>query len=121
MELEGIPKVFSPSSAPHPTGDEWSIWESLVPRLIHPTKLAIVEALRLIERPLSVDDLLKVLGPEEGSSWELVNYHVKSMAASGVLVTDVRPQPSGARSELLVFFDFPSAAKPSSISVTAPV
>jgi hypothetical protein len=68
-----------------------------------------------------VDDLLKVLGPEEGHSWELVNYHVKSMVASGVLVADGRPQPNGDRDEFFVFFDFPPPPTKPSTGAIAPV
>lgn len=104
-------------------GDERSIWESLVPRLIHPTKLAIVEALRSIGCPLSVDDLLMVLGPDEGRSREHVGYYLKSMVRSGVIeVAEVRPRPSEGRDEFFVFFGFPPPpAESSSASATAAV
>jgi hypothetical protein len=63
-------------------GNEQFVFRSLVPRLVHPTKLAIVEALIGAGRGLSVDDLIPRL-PED--SEDAIRYHANSMVKVGVL------------------------------------
>lgn len=65
-------------------GDKQFIWTSLVPRLVHPTKLAIIEALLEADRPLSVDDLIPLLPAVNGNA-ELIRYHASSMVEAGAL------------------------------------
>ncbi len=65
-------------------GDQHFIWTSLVPRLVHPTKLAIIEALLEAKRPLSVDDLVPLLSSIDGNV-ELIRYHANSMVKAGAL------------------------------------
>jgi hypothetical protein len=64
-------------------GAEHYIWTALVPRLIHPTKLVIVEVLIEAGEPLSIEDLVPRL-PASGDP-ELVERHVRSMLDAGVL------------------------------------
>jgi hypothetical protein len=84
------PQSTPPSSAGSRGGadasarDEHFIWHSLVPRLVHPTKLAIIEALIDAERPLSVDDLIPLLPVVDGNA-ELIRYHANSMVKAGAL------------------------------------
>lgn len=65
-------------------GDEQFIYRSLVPRLVHPTKLAIIEALIEAGQPLSVDDLVSRLPAVDGNK-ELIRYHASSMVKAGAL------------------------------------
>jgi hypothetical protein len=60
-------------------------WLSLVPRVVHPLKVAIIEALLWIDRPLSASDLAKIFGGE--FSLGVVAYHLKELEKVGV--TDV--------------------------------
>jgi hypothetical protein len=99
-----------------PRRDERLIWTSLVPRLIHPTKLGIIEAVRVVGQPLTVTDLLELLGLEEGSSWDRVNYHVKSLVGYGVL--EVAEVIVGVREEPCFDFPPPPEAEPPSASVS---
>jgi hypothetical protein len=60
------------------SGDERRFdWMSLVPRVVHPLKVAIVEALLWIDQPLSASDLSKVFDRE--FSLGLVSYHLKEL------------------------------------------
>jgi hypothetical protein len=65
-------------------GDEQFIWISLVPRLVHPAKLAIVEALIKTGRPLSAEDLTPLVPAADGNV-ELVGYHAEAMVEAGAL------------------------------------
>jgi hypothetical protein len=76
--------VGSRGGADDEAGDEQFIWTELVPRLVHPTKLAIVKALIRAGRPLSVDDLMPLL-PAEDHNPELIRYHANSMIKAGAL------------------------------------
>jgi DNA-binding transcriptional ArsR family regulator len=59
-------------------------WTPLV-SLVHPLKVAIIEALRYIGRPMSPSDFTNLLGSEsKGLSY--VSYHVRALAKDGVIV-----------------------------------
>lgn len=59
-------------------------WGTLVPRLVHPLKVAIIEALDWIEVPMSAKELDLVLNEEFGLS--LVSYHMRKLADVGAIV-----------------------------------
>lgn len=58
-------------------------WAALVPRLVHPLKVAIIEALEWIELPLSAKDLNLALDEEFGLS--LISYHMRKLADVGAI------------------------------------
>lgn len=87
-------------------GDKHFIWTSLVPRLVHPTKLAIVEALIEAGRPLSVDDLIPQLSAVDGNA-ELIRYHANSMVKAGALEI-VSTQVKAASEVPFFYFPLPS-------------
>jgi hypothetical protein len=58
-------------------------WESLVPLLVHPAKVAIIEAMSWIDLPLSATDLDRVLQGEAGVS--LLSYHLRKLAEIGAI------------------------------------
>jgi DNA-binding transcriptional ArsR family regulator len=72
-------------------GDEPFSWDVLVPLVVHPLKVAIVEALWWIGEPLSATDLTKVIGDEEyGLSH--ISYHMVKLADAGAIeVVSTRP------------------------------
>jgi hypothetical protein len=96
----------SPESDPPAAAVEGSdrrVWEWLVPRLIHPLQLAIVEALLWVEEPLSVAELVALFSPLE-SNRELVRYHAKCLVKAGVLeATDVGSAAVDPRDSRFVF------------------
>jgi hypothetical protein len=58
-------------------------WEVLVPVLIHPIKVAIVEAMEWIEVPVSPRELDRIFDEQYGVS--LVSYHMRTLAKVGVV------------------------------------
>jgi hypothetical protein len=60
----------------------WS-WDALIPHLIHPIKVHVLEALLWIGEPLSAADLEKVFDgdPQHG----LISYHIKCLSNPGIL------------------------------------
>lgn len=87
------------------------VWEVLAPRLLHPSKLAFIEALLKHGRPLTLGELAKAAEIGE----EHARYQCKSMQKAGVLeVTSVAPRADGEGDEPSYFFPSPSqvAASP---------
>jgi hypothetical protein len=74
-------------------------WDMLVPYLIHPLKVAIVEAMSWIEEPVSPRELDRIFEDEFGVS--LVAYHVRVLADIGA-VEKVRQQ--AVRGALQTFY-----------------
>jgi hypothetical protein len=107
------PKSTPPTSAgsrggaDDQAGDRKFIWTVLVPRLIHPTKLAIIETLIEAEAPLSVDELIPRLPTAERVNSEVVRYHAISMVKVGVLEVDSAQSESNPR---IPYFYFPPHA-----------
>lgn len=58
-------------------------WDTLVPHLIHPAKVAIIEALEWVEVPLSPKELDRIFDEEFGVS--LVSYHVRTLMDVGAV------------------------------------
>ena len=59
-------------------------WEAFVRLAIHPLKVAILEALEWIERPLSASDLAKVFD-QDGVGLQHVSYHMVKLRDAGVI------------------------------------
>lgn len=71
-------------------------WGVLVPFLIHPLRVAIIEALLWIDRPLSASELKRLFG-EDGRTVGLISYHVNELAKTGVIRKQGYRQRRGAR------------------------
>ena len=70
-------------------------WAALVPYVIHPVRVAIIEALRWIGEPLSAKDLEKLFADEKLVT-SYLSYHVVELAKAGVLVKVDEEQIRGA-------------------------
>lgn len=77
-------------------------WAWLVPRVIHPVKVAIIEAMAYIERPISAVELEKVFEEEIGLG--VASYHMKELARHGAVVKVGERQVRGAVQH---FYSFP--------------
>lgn len=87
-------------------GGERFDWGSLVPQVIHPLKVAIVEALAWVDRPLSAADLTKVIDNERYRVPN-VSYHVVKLAEMGAIEVVGERQRRGAIEK---FYFFPPAS-----------
>jgi hypothetical protein len=87
-------------------------WDTLVPYLIHPVKVAIIEAMEWVDEPLSPRDLDRIFDEQFGVS--LVSYHMRTLADVGV-VEKVRQRP--VRGALQTFYAL-SAKEPTSPSLS---
>jgi hypothetical protein len=114
MRLEPTPKI-TPKGLPGgfagsdvdviPSWDGQTVdWETLVAHVIHPAKVAIIEALAWIGRPLSPSLMEEVL-KGNGLYLSLIAYHVKGLAEMGLLeIVATKP----ARGALERFYFFPT-------------
>ncbi|HMI82264.1 MAG TPA: helix-turn-helix domain-containing protein [Solirubrobacterales bacterium] len=93
MKLEPTPKIFPHhGSSPADSGGaatareerEAHLWSSLVPHLIHPVKLVILEALLYMEQELAASQISSLVGEHEYST-AVISYHLKVMAKAGVI------------------------------------
>ena len=80
---------MEPTVAP-PTPPQTFSWETLVPLLVHPVKVEIIEAMAWIGLPLSATDLDRALRGQVGVS--LLSYHLRKLAEVGALER-VRQEP----------------------------
>jgi hypothetical protein len=69
-------------------------WEALVPFLVHPIKVVIVEAMLCIERPLSATDVKHTF--DKDLELSLVSYHMVSLAKTEVIVKKRERRVRGA-------------------------
>jgi Helix-turn-helix domain len=72
-------------------GNERFDWEPFVPLIVHPLKVAIIEALIWMDRPLSPAELVRLFDCKE---WRIthVAYHVRKLREAGILEI-VRTRP----------------------------
>jgi hypothetical protein len=83
-------------------GGEPFDWSALVPRVVHPLRVAIVEALLWLDQPLSSTDLVKLLDDPE-IYLSHVAYHVSRLVEASALKPIHRRQVRGA-TETFYFF-----------------
>lgn len=85
-------------------GDESTFdWGSLVPHLVYPAKVAIIEALLWVAEPLSPSELVKLLDDREDHYLSIVAYHVRGLVKAGALEVRRTRQVRGAQ-ETYYFF-----------------
>jgi DNA-binding transcriptional ArsR family regulator len=77
-------------------------WDTVVPHIVHPLKVAIVEALCWIGEPLSASDLAKAIGNERYGLSHF-SYHLVRLADAGALEV-VRTRPVRGSLEKFYFF-----------------
>lgn len=85
------------------------VWEELAPRLLHPTKLAFIQALLKSGEPLPLLELAKVAQIARDHA----EHHCKRMETAGVLeVVTVAARADGKGEEPSYFFPKPPKATP---------
>jgi DNA-binding transcriptional ArsR family regulator len=77
-------------------------WAALVPKFVHPHRVAIIEALLYVGRPMSATDLSKSFGAA-GNGLSYVAYHVTSLAKIGAIRQVSERQGRGAGEKFYFF------------------
>jgi len=80
-------------------------WSVLVPPVVHPMRVTIVEALRWIRQPLSAIELKRVFDGE-GFSTSYVSYHLAVLAEAGI-VEKAGERQAGGVTKRSYFFPSP--------------
>lgn len=75
-------------------------WGVLIPHLVHPTKVWIIEAMLWIDQPLSASELERVF--DRTLSLSRIAYHVKSLAKGEMLRQVDKQQIRGAWKRMYV-------------------
>jgi hypothetical protein len=77
-------------------------WGALVPRVVHPLKVIIIEALLWVGRPLSASDLSKLVDDQEfGLSH--ISYHAVTLREIGALKVVRKRQVRGSTEKFYFF------------------
>ena len=112
MRIERVPRQMPPKlpsrmadakKVDPDAGGERFIWELLTPRLLHPVKLAVVEALLWVREPMSAVGLAAMF-EDSGYYAGLLSYHLREMADVGVITQAERRSVRGVYE---LFFYFP--------------
>jgi hypothetical protein len=117
MRISTTPNATPHSTPPSSTGsrggaddqagDEHFIWRTLVPRLVHPARLQIVEALIDKGTHMSTGELAPLVPAVDGNA-DLLRYHVKAMTKAGVLeVAGAQAQAEAKPEDPSFFFALP--------------
>jgi hypothetical protein len=77
-------------------------WDALVPHIVHPLKVSVVEAMQWIGEPLSASDLTKILD-NDNVGLSHVSYHMNKLAKAGAIKV-VRRRPVRGSVEKFYFF-----------------
>jgi hypothetical protein len=78
-------------------------WSTLVPRLVHPAKVAIIEALLWVGEPLSPSDLVRAFASQREYYLAIVAYHVRELAELGAIEVVRTRQKRGAQEKFYFF------------------
>jgi hypothetical protein len=77
-------------------------WDSLVPRIINPAKVTLIETLLYMGQPLSASQIAKLHDHPE-LDLSRVSYHLSSLAAKKILVKVRQQQVRGAVEKFYFF------------------
>ena len=65
-------------------------WDELVPLLVHPLRVSIIEALRHVGEPLSTADLQRII--EDDCSLSVISYHLVTLARVEAVIVVRQPR-----------------------------
>lgn len=94
------PETSQPQRNGH-NGSDPIDWGALLSRSIHPTRLWIIEAMRVIDRPISASELEDVFEGKQTTS--AISYHMTTLAKIGIVEQVEMQQVRGAWKRLYVF------------------
>jgi len=78
-------------------------WAALVPRIVHPARVAIIEALFYIDQPLSATELRDLFDEPECYYLSIVSYHLGKLVGYGALDETGSRQVRGATEKYYFF------------------
>lgn len=87
-------------------GDAVEVWGTLVPYVVHPAKVAAIEAILWMKQPLSCNQLVNLFDRDD-LYLSLVSYHVGQLVKFGVLQRTGSCQRRGATE---TFYYFPEGS-----------
>lgn len=102
------------SARPQESGGNGSAqldWGALLSLSVHPTRLWIIEAMRVIDQPLSASELERIFDGEQSTS--AISYHVNTLAKVGIVKQVEMQQVRGTWKRL---YAFTAAVKPAAPS-----
>lgn len=79
-------------------------WDLLVPHVVHPAKVVVIEAIRWIGQPLSATEMTKSVDDDE-FPLSTISYHVRKLAEFGA-IQPVRQRQ--VRGSVETFYFFPA-------------
>jgi len=100
-EPASITKPSAESLRPEESESARLDWGALLSRSIHPTRLWIIEAMRVIDRPLSASELEDVFERKQTTS--AISYHLTTLAKIGIVEQVEMQQVRGAWKHLYIF------------------
>lgn len=77
-------------------------WGALVPLVVHPMRVAIIEALCWIGEPLSAIDFARLFA-DQNFSTSYISYHLSELGKTGVLLQVETRQVRGATKKFYFF------------------
>lgn len=80
-------------------------WDALVPLIVHPVKVAILEALLWVGKPLSATDLTKLFHDNKGHYLAIVSYHAVNLGKVKAIKVTRKRKVRGATEK---FYSIPS-------------
>jgi DNA-binding transcriptional ArsR family regulator len=80
-------------------------WAALIARLVHPTKVAIIETLSSLGEPLSPTDLTKLFDDPKNLYLARVSYHARKLEKDGMLTVASTRRVRGARKRFYAIHD----------------
>lgn len=102
-----------PPAMPHPWVDDPSLqpdpWVCLLSKVVHPVKVAVMEAFLWIGEPLSKSELTRLFGDRQQFYMALVSHHVDGLDRCGILEVLTTREFRGATK---TYYFFPHQVKP---------
>jgi hypothetical protein len=97
-------KTSGASSSDGSRNEATSPWTTLIPHVVHPAKVAVIEALGWMEEPVSSSEFVALFDSDE-FYLSLVSYHIRQLVKFGVLRSVRSRQRRGAIETYYYFCD----------------
>jgi hypothetical protein len=99
--IKQLPAEPAPPREDAENGSAELDWGALLSLSVHPTRLWIIEAMRVIDRRLSASELERIFDGEQSTS--AISYHMNTLAKIGIVKQVEMQQVRGTWKRLYVF------------------